>query len=43
MSKEVFLNSLDENTRKFVEYLLDEAYSSGYTDGLATESYNNFC
>ena len=46
MSKEVFLNSLDKETRNFVEFLLDESYCTGWSDGetygRTLESYNHF-
>lgn len=46
MYKEAFLNSLDSKTREYVEFLLDESYCNGYSDGeiygRTLESYNYF-
>lgn len=43
MNKEDFLNSLTKEQKDFVEFLCDEAWCRGYTegnmDGKITESY----
>lgn len=46
MCKEDFMKSLKIETREYVEFLLDEAWCKGYTegrtDGQIEESYNHF-
>ena len=46
MCKEQFLNSLDKKTREYIEFLLDESYCKGYSEGEISgrtlESYNYF-
>ena len=40
MSKETFFNTLTAEQQSFVEYLIDEAYSNGYSAGVIN-TYEN--
>ena len=37
LSKKEFYASLNEKQRQFVDYLLDESYSKGYSEGRSEE------